>query len=189
MTSPILPSEVLLEAAGRVLERAHFAVRIEALGESEQPWLLAENELFALGAIEGETLHDLEQIESTATQALLSRFGSLERGAKRWDAYLLLLTPQPWSSLDDRDRVEFVYNTRGVRRLIGAELVADESGDVQAAVARVLRPFLPLGEPLGGALADLDDALINALVVNGVGREDAQRYVAAFRTNESLDDV
>jgi hypothetical protein len=189
MTDPATPREALLEAAGHVLERAHFAVRIESLTGSDQAWLLAENELFALGAIEGETLDDLERVESTAAQALLSRFGNLERGAKRWDAYLLLLTPQSWSSLDDRNRVEFVYNTRGIRRLIGADLIADETGDIREAVTRVLRPFLPLGEPLGGALADLDDALINSLVVNGVEREDAQRYVAAFRVSGSLDDV
>ena len=151
MTSRRANRELLLETAGRVLDRAGFAVRIESLEGSDRPWLLAENELFALGAIAGDTLEELESVESIATQSLLSRLGGLDGGAKRWDAYLVLLTPQRWSTVDSRARVELVYNTRGIRRLIGAELIADECGDIEEVVARVLRPFLPLGDPLASA--------------------------------------
>jgi hypothetical protein len=189
MTGAAPGHDTLLEAAGRVLERAGFAVRIELLEESDRSWLLAENELFALGAIAGETLDELQRVESTATEALLGRLGGLDGGAKRWDAYLLLLTPQPWRALNSRERVELVYNTRGIRRLIGAELIPDEAGDIENAVASVLTAFLPLRDPLDGGLDDLDGALVTALIVNGVDREAAPRYVAAYRARGSLDDV
>lgn len=189
MTAGAASREALLEAAERVLERAGFAVRIELLEGSDRSWLLAENELFALGAIAGDTLKELEPVESTATQALLSRLGGLDGGAKRWDAYLVLLTPQRWSTIDSRDRVELVYDTRGVRRLIGAELIADEDRDVEDAVASALNSFVPLGDPLGARLDDLPEALVAALIVNGVNPDVAPRYVAAYLARGSLDDV
>ena len=189
MTAGAANLEALLEAAEHVLERVGFAVRIELLEGSNRSWLLAENDLFALGAIAGDTLDELQLVESTATQALLGRLGGLDGGAKRWDGYLVLLTPQRWSRVDMRDRVEFVYNTRGIRRLIGAELIPDEDGDIEDAVTRVLRPFLPLRDPLEARLDDLDEALIAALIVNGVDPDSAPRYVAAYRARGSLDDV
>jgi hypothetical protein len=181
--------DALLDAAGRVLERAGFVVRIETLEGSDHSWLLAENELFAVGAIAGDTLEELQRVEATAAQMLLSRLGGLNGGAKRWDGYLVLLTPQRWTAVGSRDRVELLYNTRGIRRLIGADLTSDEESDIDDAVARVLRPFLPLRDPLGAGLEDLDEALIAALVLNGVDPQAAPRYVAAYRARGSLDDV
>lgn len=181
--------KALLEVAARVLERAGFAVRIELLEGSDRSWLLAENALFALGAIAGDTLEELEPVESTASQTLLGRLGGVDGGAKRWDAYLVLLTPQRWSTVDSRERVELLYNTRGIRRLIGAELVTDDEADAEEAAARVLRPFLPLRDPLGTRLDNLDEALVAALIVNGVDPESAPRYVARYRARGSLDDV
>jgi len=180
---------VLLEAAGRVLERAGFAAQIETLEGSDRSWLLAENELFALGAIAGDTLVELQPIEPLATQVLLKRLGGLDGGGKRWDAYLVLLTPQRWSTVDSRDRVEIVYNTRGIRRLIGTDLIPDEQNDIEDVISQVLRPFLPLSDPLDAGLHDLDDALVKALIVNGVDIEAAPRFVAAYRARGTLDDV
>lgn len=181
--------EALLIVAQGVLERTGFGVRIELLEGSDRSWLIAENELFVVGVIAGETLEELKPVESTATETLLTRLGGLNGGGKRWDGYLVLLTSQSWSTVDSRDRVELVYNTRGIRRLVGAELIADEEGDVEAAVGRALRPFLPLANPIGADLEDLDEALVKALAVNGVELEPAERYVAAYRAQGSLEGV
>ena len=191
MTAEVSVRDDILAAAARALERAHFSVQIESVDGATSPfsWLVAENELFALGAIAGETLGELEQYEADATEALLARAGGEAGGVKQWDLYLALLTTQPWRTLDPRGRVELVYNTRGIRRLIGAGLIPDEAGDLDVAIEAVLRPFLPLGEPLGTTLTDLDDSLVNALVINGVELADAERFVVAYRTHESLDDV
>jgi hypothetical protein len=145
--------------------------------------------LFVIGVIAGDSLNELQPVESVATETLLVRLGGLVGGAKRWDGYLVLLTSQSWTTLDSRDRMELVYNTRGIRRVIGADVVADEEGDVEAAVGRALRPFLPLANPIHAHLADLDDSLVRALAVNGVELEDAERYVAAYRAQGSLDGV
>lgn len=85
--------------------------------------------------------------------------------------------------------MEFAYDTRGIRRLIGAQVVAEEGGGIEDPVEGVLRPFLPLGEPIGTGVKDLDLALGDALVLNGVDEERAPAYVEAFRARGHLDGV
>lgn len=189
MNDIVFAPELLLDAAADVLRRARFSVAVEPLEGAERRWLLAENELFALAAVAGETLDDAATVESVAIEAMLDRLGGLDSGAKRWDAYLVLLTPQRWAAIDSRERVELVYNTRGIRRLVSAELAPDEDGELRPLMARALRSFLPLAEPGTTALEDVDEALAKALVLNGVNPEAAQRYVAAYRARGSLDDV
>jgi hypothetical protein len=179
----------LLEAARVILDRAGFNARIEALSESGSPWLLAEDELFAIGVVAGESLASLREVEDMASQELLARIGGLKGGPKRWDVYLVFLTTQRWSAVDDRERMEFEYDTRGIRRLIGAQLVPDEDETIEDPVEGVLRPFLPLAPPLRAGLTDLDNALEAALIVNGVDAQQAPRYVSAFRARGDLNDV
>jgi hypothetical protein len=159
------------------------------LGDEGPVWLLAENPLFAIAVLAGESLDDLKEIENLASESLLNRLGGVASGAKRWDVYLVFVTPQRWASLDDRERMEFEYNTRGIRRLVGAQVVPSDEGDIEEPIAGVLRPFLPLSEPIGSALDDLDNALADALVVNGIDQERATQYVAAFRARGDLEDV
>jgi hypothetical protein len=68
-------------------------------------------------------------------------------------------------------------------------VVPSDEGDIEEPIAGVLRPFLPLSEPIGSALDDLDNALADALVVNGIDQERATQYVAAFRARGDLEDV
>jgi hypothetical protein len=179
----------LLDAASSILSRAGFVSRIEPLGEDGPVWLLAEDSLFAIAVLAGDSLAELKEVESLASEALLDRLGGIASGAKRWDVYLVFITPQRWASLDDRERVEFEYNTRGIRRLVGAQVIPGDEGDIEEPILGVLRPFLPLSDPIGSALADLDGALADALVVNGVDQGRAVQYVAAFRARGDLEDV
>lgn len=182
-------AEQLLRVAGLVLERAGFIARIGPFGPESHLWLLAENDLFAIAVLAGESLADLRKIESHASRELLERLGGRDGGAKRWDVYLVFLTPQRWTAVDDLERMEFEYDTRGIRRLIGAQLVPDEGGNIEDPVEGALRPFLPLVEPMGDGLEDLDKALEAALVLNGVDKDQAPRYVNAFRARGDLEDV
>lgn len=179
----------LLVAASEVLAGADFNVLIEPLAGSEHRWLLAENDYFAIAALADPSWEELAKSESIASERLLERLGGLEGGAKRWDAYLVLLTTERWSGVDDRERSDFLNNTRGVRRLVGAQLVPDPESGLERPVAEVLRPFLPLGDALGSGLADLDQALVDVLVLNGVDADEAPRYVSAYRNRGDLDDV
>jgi hypothetical protein len=177
-------SDELLELARRVLVAAGFAVEVAVLPESGRSWLLAEDDFFAVGLISGSSLHELSIADSVGTAALLERLGGLAAGAKRWDAYLVLLTPAPEGAADSRERVDLLYNTRGLRRLLGLGVQATEES-----IRKVLTPFLPLAEPLESALGDIDRDLVEALVVNGIDSDAAARYVAAFRRTGSLEGV
>jgi hypothetical protein len=114
----------------------------------------------------------------------VERIATPSVGAKKWDAYLVLLAEE---IIDDpvqtRQLVELQYNTRGVRRLV-ATGVSD-----RASIAYVLRPFLPLPRPVPGGLSDSLSGLTDQLVLNGIERDKAERYVAAFAQTGNLDDV
>jgi hypothetical protein len=184
MTGFVSGSDGLLEVTARILERSGFTVEHVALSDAIEPELLAENEFFAIGVLTRSTLHDLAVAESLAAEALLARLGGVEGGAKRWDAYLVLLTSEPSRHADDRERVDLVYNTRGLRRIIGQGLVpTDES------VSRVLTPFLPLSGALDSSFRDIGSELADALAVNGIEQTRAQRYVSAYLDTGTLDNV
>jgi hypothetical protein len=174
----------LVEAATRILERSAFKTEHGSLPGVGGPWLLAENEFFAIGVLAGASLHDLAVVDSVAAAAVLDRLGGTEGGAKRWDAYLVLLTSEPSRDADDRERVELVYNTRGVRRIVGQGLSPTDDS-----VGRVLTPFLPLRGPLDASLGDIGSDLADALAVNGVDQTRGERYVSAYLDTGTLDNV
>lgn len=178
----------LLEAAQSVLGEAGFSARVEPLEQSGASWLLAEDELFAVGVIAGDTLDELKSVESVAAKALLGRFSGSGEGPKKWDLYLVLLTTQPWNAIDSRERVGLLYNMKGLRRLIGAQ-IPNGGEELRNSVSRVLRPFLPLTDSLESGLAGLEEDLVRALIVNGVDSESAPRFVAAYQAEGSLEGV
>lgn len=73
----------LLEAAGVVLARFGFRVRIEPLGEEGFTWLLAEDDLFAIAVLAGSSLAELREIETKASGEILDRLGGMKGGPKR----------------------------------------------------------------------------------------------------------
>jgi hypothetical protein len=176
-------SDGLLDAAAAVLEGSGFRV-LRAVLPPGRPWLLAENDFFAIGILTGSSLHELTVTESLATEAVLKRLGGVEGGAKRWDAYLVLLTSESSREANDRERVGLVYNTRGLRRIVGQGLSPSEES-----VARVLTLFLPLSDPLESSLGDVGSELAEALAVNGIDQTRAERYVSAYLSRGSLDNV
>lgn len=105
-------------------------------------------------------------------------------GAKRWDAYLVVLSEELVDDPDEaRQLVELQYDMRGVRRLV-ATGVTD-----RALVVEALRPFLPLPRPIPGGLSDALTDMVDQLTLNGIEQARAERYVAAFGETGNLDDV
>lgn len=184
MTSSLFSEHYLLDAADSLLTDAGFTTRRGVFSSAMAPCLLAEDEFFVVVVIASPTLEETRRVESFAAAELLERVLNVGVGAKRWDAYLVLLAEEVVDDVEHgREVVELQYNTRGVRRLV-ATGVSDRDS-----LARALRPFLPLPQPAPGGLSDALSDLTEQLVVNGIDRAHAARYVSAFDQTASLDDV
>lgn len=174
----------LLAVAGALLSTAGFSTRTEPL-DGVGDWLLAEDSHFIIGLVAGATLQDVLRAEAFASPKLANQVARRGVGAKRWDAYLVLLAEEDEDSPEGiTDLVELQHNTRDVRRLVsvGVPPAAEEVRDV-------LRPFLPLPRPSAGGVADALSALTQQLIVNGIDEDVAKRYVATFGQTGTLDDV
>lgn len=184
MTSSLFSDSHLLNTAEGVLTEAGFSTRRGVFSSADAPCLLAEDEFFIVAIVASQTLKEARRVESFAAAELLDHVAEARVGAKRWDAYLVLLAEEVIDEVEQgRDLVELQYNTRGVRRLV-ATGVSDRDSLMVA-----LRPFLPLPQPVPGGLSDALSDLTDQLVINGVDREQAARYVGAFDQRGSLDDI
>lgn len=179
-------SQRLLATAGSVLRQNTFTVQSEALEGAEAGWLLAESELFILAIAAAENLAGLREVEAFAAPELLQRLKSTPSlGAKRWDAYLVLMaTLGADEDTDAEQLIDIEYNTRGVRRLVAVAVEPTEDD-----LRRVLRPFLALPAPDPGGLSDAFAELREQLVINGVDEAEANRAVVAFEQKGHLNDV
>ena len=183
MTSVFSESPLLADAEA-ILVESSFTAKREYISAASALWLLAENEFFVVGVIATRLLEDAQRIEPFAAAELLSRVTDPGVGAKRWDAYVVLLAEEV---IDDpqvtRELVELQYDTRGVRRLVATGVTERDL------VARALRPFLPLPEPHPGGLSDAFGDLADQLELNGIEQSKARRYVATFAETGALDGV
>jgi hypothetical protein len=180
-----LPESHLLGSADAILRDAGFITRRTILAGSSAPCLFAEDAFFVIAVVAARRLSDATRLESFAAADLLERLAASPFGGKRWDAYVVVLSEEtlPADSEHARNLVDLQYNTRGVRRLIAMGV-----SDV-ASLSSALRPFLPLPDPAPGGLSDALEDLTEQLVVNGIDRDLAERYIAAFRDTGTLDDL
>ncbi len=172
----------LLVVARRILERHRFRVQEQRLEELEEVgWLLAESEYFVLGVAAGQTLDDLLLLEGYVADALGQLLQASQLGAKRWDSYVVLLASAGVEQRGQPDVVRLQYNTRSLRRLVALGTAAHEE-----AVTAALATFLPLPEPPTGGLRPPFDELVEQLVLNGVGAEQARAAVANYRASNGI---
>jgi hypothetical protein len=184
MSGSPFSSNILLQDADALLKEAGFATSRSELTGAELPSLLAEDRFFVLAVVAAPTLGDARRGEPFAVSGLLDRLTAAEAGAKRWDAYVVLLAAEPIETAEQtREVVDLQYNTRGVRRI-----VATGVGDRES-IRAALRPFLPLPPTSPGGLGNALDELVDQLILNGVPEDAAPRYVAAFAQHGTLDDV
>ena len=184
MSNAHFNDEVLLQDADVLLKDAGFSTRRGVLAAGDVPYLLAEDRFFILVVIASRTLQDAQRAEPVATHELLDRLASSDVGAKRWDAYVVLLAEDTIETPEQtREVVDLQYNTSGVRRLVALGVVDAES------LRAALRPFLPLPPTSPGGLGDALEELVDQLILNGVPAEEAPRYVAAFAQAGNLDDL
>ena len=168
----------LLDEARQLLERVGFTVNKAELSPARLPWLLAENDLFAVGIAAARTLEDLLKLEAYATFALSDRIK--EAGAKRWDAYLVLLASEDREARGRREVRNLQYDTHMFRRVVNLGVSADEES-----VRRALRPFLPLPSPSEQMLPPALSDLVDELVLQGIDRNQALEAVHDYQEREA----
>lgn len=174
MTS--IPYEsVLLSPAALLLQRHGYATHPVTLAPG-LTLLLAENDFFAVGLVEFTTQANLSGVESLGVAELANRL-SADAEAKRWDAYLVLLSPAALASDAMPESVTtIVYNTRFLRRIVRWHVQPDEDS-----LSRALRPFLPLAAAQSGQPMSPLDRLAERLPSYGVSAEDAAQAIVRWR--------
>jgi len=187
MTRTLPQDNELVRTVSALLQNRGFTLSsLDLLGDGEQ-LLLAENELFILGVGVTATLDDLLSLHPIAASSLIERVQERATGAKQWDVYLVLLTPEeiPEDGEAFLRLASINYDINGVRRIARASVGADVDS-----IESALRTFLPLPESLDESqLPDPLDQLQTEMTIQGVSMEDSARAIRVFRLTGSLQDV
>lgn len=166
----------ILSEASRILEASGFTVRFSNLTDARLPWLLAENDLFAVAIVATRVLDDLVKLEPHAVHVLANRIR--HGGPKRWDAYLLLMARHDKESRGTSVVREMQYDTSSLRRMVSLGVEGDEDS-----IRRALRPFLPLPRPADAVFRSSVDSLLDELVLQGIDRNHALQAMQAFEAS------
>jgi hypothetical protein len=142
--------------------------------------LLAENDYFALGLMEFGDPEELSASERESAAELAERV-SPDAGAKRWDAYLVLLSPTTLGGDAMPESVtEIIYNTNFFRRIVRWNVQPDE-----ASLSRALRSFLPFVTAQEESRSNPLTRLAQTLPSYGVSEADGLQEIARWRASGS----
>jgi hypothetical protein len=172
--------------AALALRREGFILQVDELKDGKQ-LLLAENPYFILCLASADGARSIPLTESLAATHLARRLASVKPGAKKWDAYVVVMTGDKFES--DPAAVARVYglshNTSEFRRVLRAGVEPDLD-QVEAAL-RLFMPVTKLEEPIlsGDPLDDLKVELAR----RGLAVPDAQRLVDEFRSLGTITDA
>ena len=165
----------LLDLARVVLEGARY--RVTAALSAEPPVLLAEDENNVVAVTAVLSPEQIVVVEPSVSRVLSERLVQAQVPEKRWDGYVVLLCAQRADTEQSRVLAELANNLRQLRRVIRVGVQP-----THAAVARALRPLLPLPTPvLGATLDDPLDALSERLIRDGLPADAVAEVVEAFR--------
>lgn len=168
----------LLGPASVLLQSHNFVTRSFAIG-GEVTVLLAEDPYFALAVAEFSSARDIATVEEAGAAALAEQI-SPDAGAKRWDAYLILLSSAPADNLDMPESVtNIIYNTSFFRRIVKWNV-----SPTSASLDRALRAFVPLTPAPNVALAVPADRLVERLPSFGISSQDAEAAIARFKATK-----
>jgi len=187
MTRMLPQDSELVRTVSALLRAQGFSLSSLDLADDGGRLLLAENELFVLGLGVTATLDDLLALHPIAASALIEVVHDRAVGAKQWDVYLVLLTPEeiPEDGEAFQRLAAINYDTSGVRRIARAGVGADVDS-----IETAMRTFLPLPQSLDETqLPDPLDQLEDEIALQGVSGEDSARAIRVFRLTRSLQDV
>jgi hypothetical protein len=151
---------------------------------------LFEDALTVVGYVVYQTVGELlaswmEAQEEVARAISRSEF---DLGAKAWDGYLVLATPERSTSSQSVELAAIRSNTRRLRKLLMVGEDLQSGGDLSLAtiVGRCLAPLAPLDLPLGTGVADPLADLGARVHVPGLSAADIDAVVEAYRENRPL---
>jgi hypothetical protein len=140
------------------------------------PFLLAENDYFAIGITEFFSPQELPVIAAAAANALVERIAT-DAGAKRWDFYLVLVSSvHPDDVVMPESVTTIVYNTTFFRRVVKWGIEPSE-----LSISEALRAFLPLAATGVAAPVSPMQRLAERLPSYGLSPELAAQTMERFR--------
>ena len=175
----------LLDLARDVFAEQNYS--IEELEAEGVKFLLAENAYFLVGVVATPTIAQLLVAEATVEAAITNQMARSDIGAKRWDAYLIMLTQERALESPEvtRGLFEINYDTSRLRRIAHANVRPTER-----AVRSTLSPFVTPSEVEDPLITENPlQVIIEVLEANGVDRQLAQRAVDAFEQGVPLGNV
>lgn len=109
-------------------------------------------------------------------------------GAKAWDGYLILATPERAASDQSVELTAIRSNTRRLRKLLilGEDIQMIGGRSLATGVARSLAALAPLDLPLGTGIADPLASLGSRVHVPGLTAGDVDAVVGAYRESRPL---
>jgi len=178
MMSSFQPAAVdteLLELVELVLRDSGYVVA--PMSTEGAPYLLAEDQDSVVVAAAVVGVEDVFAAEPILSRALVGRLAESHSGAKKWDGYVIVVTSSRPDDTTTEALFSLTYNLHEVRRLVRVGVEA-----TTAAVARSLRPVLPLSEAIAEATTiDPLTALERRLVADGLDFDQVALAVASFR--------
>jgi len=174
--NPSIDEELLL-LVERVLVGAGYAVRVASA--ADVPYVLAEDRDNILAVTALLEAGMISSVEPAIASALLEHIKSADAGAKRWDAYVVLLTSARTEDEATRDLFDLAYNLIQVRRIVRIDVkptIAD--------VSRALRGVLPLASSAAEGVLDDPLASLAARLEGGLGHATVSAAIESFRVHD-----
>lgn len=170
----------LLDLAVLVMQQNGYEVVRAAAGDL--PIALAEDEDNVVALASLVSSGDLVMVEPNVSRLLTERLVAATSARKKWDAYVVLLTAQRASDEQSEPIAALTNNLRQVRRIIRVGV-----DPTLAAVARALRPLLPLPSPeFDSRLEDPLTTLRDLLIRDGLPADVVAEALSAYALEESV---
>jgi hypothetical protein len=183
------PKNELHEALSREIEEfleshGSHPVRQALLGRGPLQGIF-EDPLTVVGYVVYESVGEMLDSWLDAQDQMARAIGQskFDLGAKAWDGYLILATPERATSDQSVELTAIRTNTRRLRKLL---ILGDEGQSQSYLVSRSLAALAPLDLPINAGMTDPLAGLPSRIQVPGLLEDDIQEVVNAYRESRPL---
>lgn len=149
-----------------------------------------EDALTVVGYVVYQTVGQLlsSWMDAQDQMAKVISLSDFDLGAKAWDGYLVLATPEQATPDQSVELTGIRSNTRRLRKLLvlGEDVQLTGERSLGTGVARSLAALAPLELPLGTGMADPLASLGSRVHVPGLSAADIDAVVSAYRESRPL---